>query len=163
MNFRNNKGYTGVDISVAMIIILIFIPTIFGIVYNLQKNRATTERKAISLSIATDVLEIAKSLNYDEIDLSDGALKAVLDTKYISSDYNSNIDISETGYTYAYYTYTGENNVHYRIQVGVLKYFPEYENNTNTEGLVKQVKAIVTYPIGNTTKSIDISTVLQNK
>ena len=33
MNLRNNKGYTGIDIAIAMIIILIFVPTIFGIVY----------------------------------------------------------------------------------------------------------------------------------
>ena len=163
MNLKNNKGYTGIDISVAMIIILIFVPTIFGIVYNLQKTRARTEREASAINIATDILEIAKSLNYEEINLSDGTFKTSLDSIYTSSNYNSNIDISEEDYTYVYYTYADdENNVHYRIQVGVLIYFPESETNPSTDGLIKQVKAIVTYPIGNTTKSINISTVLQN-
>ncbi len=163
IKLKGNKGYTGIDISIAIIIILIFVPTIFGIVYNLQKTRSRTEREAIAINIATDILEIAKSLNYDEINLSDGTLKTSLDSIYTSSNYNSNIDILEEDYTYAYYTYADdENNVHYRIQVGVLKYFPESETNPSTDGLVKQVKTIVTYPIGNTTKSINISTVLKN-
>lgn len=162
IKLKGNKGYTGIDISIAIIIILIFVPTIFGIVYNLQKTRSRTEREATAINIATDILEIAKSFDYRDIIVSGGTFIEALSDKYITSDENSDIDVLEDDYSYAYYTYTDENNVHYRIQVGVLKYFPESETNPSTDGLVKQVKAIVTYPIGNTTKSINISTVLQN-
>ncbi len=162
INLRNNKGYTGIDISIAMIIILIFIPTIFGIVYNMQKYRTRTEREASALNIATDILELAKSLDYSNINFEDtGVLKEILNTKYSQSEVNSSIDINEDGYVYDYYTTIGTNNEHYRIQIGILKYFPEnvVENN---DGFVKKVKVIVTYPIGNSTKSINISTVLKN-
>ena len=164
MNLRNNKGYTGIDISVAMIIILIFVPTIFGFVYNIQKTKARTERETNAVNIATDVLEVAKSLNYQDISFEDTSdFKNMINNKYTNTDNNSSIDISENGYTYEYFTTTGKNNEHYRIQVGILKYFPENEENTDTEGYVKQVKVIVTYPVGNTTKSINISTIIQNK
>ena len=165
MNLRNNKGYTGIDISVAMIIILIFIPTIFGIVYNMQKTRARTERHVVAVNIATDILEIVKSLNYENVDVSeDGELNNLLKKIYTLSSYNSNIDTQEENFSqYSYYTFVGTNNEHYRIQVGILKYFPEEEENIDSSGYVKQVKVIVTYPVGNTTKNINISTVVKNE
>ena len=43
--FKKNSGFAGIDISISMIIILIFIPTIFGIVYNIQKIKADVKRK----------------------------------------------------------------------------------------------------------------------
>lgn len=155
MNLRNNKGYTGIDISIAMIIILIFVPTIFGIVYNLQKSRIKTEREATAVGIAVDILEIAKALNYNDLNLLDGELKTVLDNKYEVSTQNSNTEND------AYYTFIKDNDNRYKIQVSVLKYTPE--NISNTDDFVKKVKVIVTYPIENTTNSIDISTVVQNK
>ena len=165
MNFKSNKGYTGIDISVAMIIILIFIPTTFGIVYSLQRTRARTEREATAINIATDILEIAKSLNYSDIVLSnsnDSAFKTRLESRYTSATFNGTLDALESNYDYAYYTYADVNNKHYRIQVGVLKYYPDGEENTEDIDFVKRVKVNVTYPVGNSTKSIDISTVLQN-
>lgn len=152
---RSNKGYTGIDISIAMIIILIFVPTIFGIVYNLQKSRIKTEREAAAVSIAVDILEIARSLNYNDLNLTEGEFKTILDNKYEVSSQNSNTEND------AYYTFIKDNDNRYKIQVSVLKYTPE--NISNTDDFVKQVKVIVTYPIENTTNSIDISTVIQNK
>lgn len=127
MNFRNNKGFTGIDISVSVIIILILIPTIFGIVYNMQKTRVKTERQAEAVDIATNVLETVKNTEYEEV----------------------------TGSTYSY---EGKNKVHYNVAIEVQK-MP----NENVEDLLKKVKVTVTYPIGNETKSIDISTLIQNK
>lgn len=152
---RSNKGYTGIDISIAMIIILIFVPTIFGIVYNLQKSRIKTEREATAVSIAVDILEIAKTLNYNDLNLIEGEFKSILDNKYEVSGQNSNTEND------AYYTFISDKDNRYKIQVSVLKYTPE--NISNTDDFVKQVKVIVTYPIENTTNSIDISTVIQNK
>ena len=152
---RSNKGYTGIDISIAMIIILIFVPTIFGIVYNLQKSRIKTEREATAVGIAVDILEIARSLNYNDLNLTEGEFKTILDNKYEVSSQNSNTEND------AYYTFIKDNDNRYKIQVSVLKYTPE--NISNTDDFVKQVKVIVTYPIENTTNSIDISTVIQNK
>lgn len=156
MNFKSNKGYTGIDISIAMIIILIFIPTIFGIVYNLQKARARTEREAIAINIATDVLEIAKSLNYSEVFISNenSEFKTLLNNKY-SNLQNSNNTVN--------CNYSDVNNIHYKIQVTVSNYYPADIEVQDQNDLVKQITAEVMYPVGNSTKSINISTVLQNK
>ena len=156
MNFKSNKGYTGIDISIAMIIILIFIPTIFGIVYNLQKARARTEREAVAINIATDVLEIAKSLNYSEVSISNenSEFKTLLNNKY-SNLQNSNNTVN--------CNYSDVNNIHYKIQVTVSNYYPADIEVQDQNDLVKQITAEVMYPVGNSTKSINISTVLQNK
>ena len=156
MNFKNNKGYTGIDISIAMIIILIFIPTIFGIVYNLQKTRARTERKAVAINIATDVLEIAKSLNYSEVFISNenSEFKTLLNNKYSSLEISNNT---------VNFNYSDVNNIHYKIQVTVSNYYPADIEVQDQNDLVKQITVEVMYPVGNSTKSINISTVLQNK
>lgn len=156
MNFKSNKGYTGIDISIAMIIILVFIPTIFGIVYNLQKIRSRTERETIAVNIATDVLEIAKSLNYSEVFISNenSEFKTILNNKY------SNLEISNNTVNC---NYSDVNNIHYKIQVTVSNYYPADIEVQDQNDLVKQITAEVMYPVGNSTKSINISTVLQNK
>lgn len=163
MNLKNNKGYTGVDISVAMIIILIFIPTIFAVVNNIQRINAKAERQANAVNIATDILEIAKSLNYDGVETvineSDPDNKKAfitrINSKYGTPTYEAiTSDNVEDDYEYVYYSYSGEKNIHYRIQIGLLKYETEPD-------LVKKIKVTVTYPVGKDTKNIDISTVLQ--
>ena len=156
MNFKSNKGYTGIDISIAMIIILVFIPTIFGIVYNLQKIRSRTERETIAVNIATDVLEIARSLNYSEVFISNenSEFKTLLNNKY-SNMQNSNNTVN--------CNYSDVNNIHYKIQVTVSNYYPADIEVQDQNDLVKQITAEVMYPVGNSTKSINISTVLQNK
>ena len=68
--FKKNSGFAGIDISISMIIILIFIPTIFGIVYNIQKINADVKRKSTAVNIATNVLEIVKSEAYSDITAS---------------------------------------------------------------------------------------------
>lgn len=149
MNFKNNKGYTGVDISIAMIFILILIPTIFGIVYNIQRTNSEVERKSEATAIATDILETAKSLEYSEITL-DGNKQFVLELNNKYTNVNPNYEYSKTGHK----------NVYYKIEIELENYYPQ--DATEIEDLVKKLKVKVTYPIGNITKSIDISTLIKN-
>ena len=149
MNLKNNNGYTGVDISIAMIFILILVPTIFGIIYSIQKTNAEVERKSEAISIATDILETAKSLEYSEVSLDEGKqLVLELNNKY--TNVNPNYEYSKTG----------NKNVYYKIEIEIENYYPQ--NTTEIEDLVKKLKVTVTYPIGNITKSIDISSLFKN-
>ena len=157
MNLRNNKGYTGIDISVAMIIILIFIPTIFGIVYNLQKVRAKSEREANSINVATDVLEIAKSIAYSDVTISENSeFIARLNNKY------SNLQILNDENKLVNCSYIDNNNIHYKIEVDVANQYPSEIDESEKMDYVKKLTVTVTYPVGNSTKSINISTVLKN-
>ena len=135
MNLKNNKGYTGVDISIAMIIIMIFIPTLFGISYSVQKTSSEVKRKSEAIAIATDIIESAKTVSYNSLDnLSAESYISSLETKY-------------------------SKNVSYDINIEVANYYPADVNEEDRVDQIKTVKVTVTYPIGNKTKSIDISTV----
>lgn len=151
--FKKNSGFAGIDISISMIIILIFIPTIFGIVYNIQKINSDVKRKSTAVNIATNVLEIVKSEAYSDITTSGNKLNTDIKKKYEASTYK-NTDKEETGYSYVYYKTIGENGEHYQIQLGIKNYYP---SDTDRQDYVKQVKVRVFYPYGDSVKDIDIS------
>lgn len=157
-NLRKNNGFAGIDISISMIIILIFIPTIFGIVYNIGKNNEEVTRKSTAVGIATNVLEIAKKESYENINTSGNGLVNDIIQKYETSTYTST-ETEEDGYSYVYFFTKGEKDEHYQIQVGVKNYYPDETQNLD---LIKQVKVRVFYPVGDKVKNIDIGMVVQN-
>ena len=157
-NLRKNNGFAGIDISISMIIILIFIPTIFGIVYNIGKINSNIKRKSSAVSLATEVLEVVKSEKYDDVVTTNGKLCNDLKAKYAESDYK-NEEKEEAGYSYKYFMSVGENSEHYQIQVGIKNYYP---NDTENLDLVKQVKVRVFYSIGSEIKNIDIGMEVKN-
>lgn len=142
MNFRKNNGFTGIDISIAVIIILIFLPTLFGILYNNRTNKLAVNMEAKSLNIAVDILEGAKTLEYSDIDISNENFKNMLnEKKYIQGE--------EEG-TYAY-----KNNYDITIEIE--------ENSEETDIQNKNITVIVNYKIKNKTKTIEISTYIYKK
>lgn len=155
MNLRKNNGFTGVDISIAMIIILIFIPTVFGITYNVQKNNKAVNRKSKSVSIATDILETAKTYSKTNIKIEENEdfANSMLEKNYEKVGENQITD-KETKIIYSYSGDTGDEE-HYKIEISLT--YPYDEENT----LVRKIKVTVEYPEGNLAKKIDISTVLQ--
>lgn len=155
---KKNNGFTGIDISVSVIIILIFIPTIFGIVYNIQKSNAGVARKTKAVEIATDILEIAKSEEYADVETENSKFVTDVNEKYNLSDY-TNTEKEEEGYNYIYYSAIGDNGEHYQIQIGIKNYYPSSDEN---EDLIKQIKVRVFYPYGNIIKNVDIGMVKQN-
>ena len=71
MNLRKNNGITTIDFSVAIMILLVTIPVMFGIAYNFLKDDNYAIREATAVRVATEVIEMAKSTNFDEITLND--------------------------------------------------------------------------------------------
>lgn len=67
MNLRKNKGFTGIDISIAIIIIVIFASVITTLLYNFEIQSKKVERKNQATSIIVDILEYAKGSNFNDI------------------------------------------------------------------------------------------------
>ena len=67
MNIRNSKGFTGIDISIALIVIVIFVSIIANILYNFEVQSKAVERKSQATSIMIDILEYAKNTNFDDV------------------------------------------------------------------------------------------------
>lgn len=150
MNLRSNKGFTGADILVSIVVLTIFIPTLFGMVYNVNKTNKYLTRESNAVKIATEILEIAKSIGVQAFDLEgSGSFNNLLET--------NNYVLQQTDGEEAEYLYEGVDEVHYKVTINLSYPFDE-END-----LVKQIKVNVEYPIANTTKSIEISTVLKSR
>ena len=47
MRIKNNKGFTGVDVAVSLVILLIFVSFIAALFYNLSNTTNRIERKSI--------------------------------------------------------------------------------------------------------------------
>lgn len=159
MKLKKNNGFAGIDITISMIIFLIFIPTVCGIFYNIQKNDNMVKRKGTAINIATNVLEIAKSEKYEDITLDEGKFTNDVSAKYAISNYQTT---EEEGYNYKYYSFIDENESHYQIQIGLKNCYPENIEEEKKEDLIKKIKVVVYYPVGNKEKNIDISMIIQN-
>ena len=153
MNLRKNGGFTGVDVSIAIIIILIFVPTIFGTVYNIQLSNNWVRRESEALNIATTILETAKSMEYSKVNLDDEDSEFVFKLR---QKYNRNSSVN-----YNEYYFNGQEDDMYKINVTVSNYYPDGTTQENKKDLIKKVKAEVTYPVGKNQKTLDMSTYLK--
>lgn len=183
MNLKNNKGYSGVDVSVAIIIIMLFIPTIFGMIYNINKSKSSVTREGYATNIATQILSMAKSVEYENIDkgftLEDEHQLNLLEqgleesekaktflkkikTAYSTADYNeATFGGEDENFKYRYFTTKGNNNEIYLIQVVVANYYPQ--NEENIIDLIKKVKVVVAYPVGSKIEKIDLYVPIENE
>ncbi len=143
MNLRKNNGFSGIDVTIAVVIILIIIPTAFGFVYNLSNYRAKVQRFGTSINLAVEVIEEAKGQAISVQDLDD--VESFINDKYSLSGNTAIIN---------------KNNTQYKLEV-TFENPTQYVKDDITTHLVKKVTAQVTYPIGKDTKEIEISRLLK--
>lgn len=147
--FKKNNGVTGIDLSLSVIIILIFIPTIFASVYVIQKTNNSINRKTTALNIATNVLEMAKSTDYEEIALSsESDFVNKITSKYTQKEASD----------YTTYYYNSEDDTYYKINLDVLNYYPE---GADEQDLIKKVTVQVIYMVENQEENVEISTYIE--
>lgn len=143
MNFRKNKGYVGIDASLGVLILLLIVPTLVGMIYNVNKTNDLVDRKTEAISIAVNTLESAKGMSSLENVNTENIGTAL---SQIYQDFNP------TDFTVT------KNDITYKIDIDIKDYS---ETNTTAEsGKVKTVTATVTFKSGNEQKSIDLSTVI---
>ena len=64
MRIKEEKGITGIDIAISVIIITIFIAMIANLIVNINLNSKDVERKTIATSYAVQEIEKIKALGY---------------------------------------------------------------------------------------------------
>lgn len=67
MNLRNNRGFTGVDISIALVIMVLLVGIITSLVYNFGITSKEINRKSEATYLAIQVIEGIKQMKYEEI------------------------------------------------------------------------------------------------
>ena len=70
---KNNKGITGVDITISIIILALFISLITSMFYNVTIIGKSINRKSDAVYIAVQVIEAVKQLGYSELPTGDNA------------------------------------------------------------------------------------------
>ncbi len=103
MKIKENKGFTGIDISVSIVIILITISIIATMMYNLYLSGAGIKRNVIATDYAINILETIEATDYEEVTFKNNEdeqlkLKKKLDeilkkeSKISNNIYNSNVN-----------------------------------------------------------------------
>lgn len=65
--FRSKKGFTGIDISISIIAIIIFTSTILSLMYNVKLQNLKLEYQLLANIYLTETLENIGIAKYDEI------------------------------------------------------------------------------------------------
>lgn len=66
MHIKEEKGATGIDIAISVILITIFIALIANLISNINLNSEDTKRKTIATSYAVQEIENIKAKGYLE-------------------------------------------------------------------------------------------------
>ena len=148
MNLKSNKGYLGVDISIAVIILLILVPTIMGIVFNINRTQNEEDIKAGALNLAVNTMEISKGIDMTEL-TPNKIIENLSQDLYSGQIENSAVNPIVVTTSKAVY----------KVGISVTDY--KDENPEATENIVKTVKATVTYKIRGEEKTIELSTVVR--
>ena len=147
MKLRNNKGYVMTDISIAVIILLILVPTIMGLVYNIGATKRATEAKAEAINIATNTIEAAKGLELETINA-----QSVLENIQ-TNIYKEKMTISENNGVIT------TNKSSYKVSVDVADYADSH--NEVQPNVVKTITAKVEFRLGGKTQEITLKTVIK--
>ncbi len=138
MKVKSENGITNIDITVSIILITLFVAIIATLMYNINSNSNSVERRSIATNYAINEIESLKAQNFDELEET--------------VEPNEFEDILEN-----------EKPTGYAKKVTIIDYANLEENkddDTIVPGLVKKVTVEISYKDGNTTQTIDLSTVI---
>lgn len=137
MNLRSEKGFTGIDIAVSVVIIFIFISIIAMLSYRINSTSKEIQLKSDAIYVAINEIEDAKSKGLEEFkgrSVADGNSVVV-----------ENVETEKQGY---YKTIT------------VLDYTDLDGNADKTKDIVKKVTVKITYMYKAKEQSVELSTLL---
>ena len=137
MNFRSEKGFTGIDIAVSVVIIFIFISIIAMLSYRINSTSKEIQLKSDAIYVAINEIENAKSKGLEEFEgrsVADGNSVVV-----------ENVETEKQGY---YKTIT------------VVDYTDLDGNADKTKDIVKKVTVKITYMYKAKEQSVELSTLL---
>lgn len=137
INFRKNEnGFTGVDIAMAVLIITVFMTVIGSMYINLYVSNAKILREEKAIGYATAILEKVDEKYYDEVNDNNFAVVNQADGKKSVCDV-----VMEKGYN---------------PQVQIVVYQP---NGDNEQDFVKTIQVTIQYTIGKKTEQVNLQTI----
>lgn len=135
MRIKSEKGITGIDITVSIILITLFVSLIATLMYTTNKNASTMERRTEATNYAITEIEKLKAQTFS--DLQD------------TNETNDFTNIME-----------GTNPTGYAKKITIIDYANLPGKTDAVSGLVKQVTVEIAYKDGDTTQTVELSTVI---
>lgn len=145
---KNQKGYTGVDIAISVVVITIFIALIGTLVFNFNSSSDEMKYKSKALDYAINEIERIKTLDINDQDI----INSEIATSNGTAVENEIIDENDKGTGY-----------YEKIDVVDAKDImsdSDLNGREGIEGLVKKVTVTVSYKFRNQTKSVELSTII---
>ena len=138
---RNNKGFTGVDIAVSVVIFTIFVTVITSMFYNLSVTENRIQRKTEATNLAIKVIETMKVIEFDK--LTEGMTindinNLITDKIEVPNGYNVTVGVDNSTYP----------DVIKIISVQIDYKLGKQDETINIETLVKkytQIEITITY------------------
>lgn len=139
MNIKSEKGITGIDITLSVILIAIFISILITLSYNIQNNTKQANRNAQALNYAIETIEKVKSLNFSDLPAVGTNKITGLDDGYIKNN-------------------QGEDTPYYRTIT--VEDYTELEGKSDEKAeILKRVTVEISYKYQNKDKTITLSTI----
>ncbi len=136
MKIKSEKGITGIDITVSILVITIFISLIGVLIFNIDSQSKSIERRTEAAYQAVNLIEELKGMTIEELEaLSEDEKNGYID----GTSYTKQIEIVD------YKDLTEENQNDDTIQSGILKKVTVtvlYKDGADTEEI--SLSAIVT-------------------
>lgn len=148
MIVKNEKGITNIDLTVSIILITIFIALIATIMYTINANFNSIERRTEATNYAINEIESLKAKNFEDL----------LDTPTDGTNDFVNIIVKEGEGNTANEKATG-----FSKKITIIDYsnLPEnQDDDTILSGLVKKVTVEIAYKDKNRIETVELSTVI---
>lgn len=145
---KNQKGYTGVDIAISVVVITIFIALIGTLVFNFNSNSNEIEYRSKALDYAINEIERLKALDINDQEI----INSETATSKGTAAENEILDENNKGTGY-----------YEKIEVVDAKDImsdSDLGGRVGVSGLVKKVTVTVSYQFRNQTKSVELSTIV---
>lgn len=138
MSIKEEKGLTGVDIAISLIIMTMFIAMIANLIAKTNLISQNAQKKSIATSYAIQEIEKIKAQGYVE----------TYDSKGITSE-----ETLKEEDIYNNSEFTG-----YHKETSIKDYVYIINDNTKQKDIVKEITVEISYKLGKEEKSIKIST-----
>lgn len=141
MKANSEKGIAYIDITISIIIITLFVTLIASLIYAIHKNSISLQRRAEATNYAINEIESLKAQDFESLQ----NIGKANEFQYITN---------------------GNQPTEYSKKITVTDYADLLENQDNHTilfGLVKKVTVEIAYREGDTTQTVELSTVITKK
>lgn len=144
MDIRSQKGYTGIDIAISVIVITIFISLIAVLIYRFNSSSNEVQLKSKATEIAIDEIEKVKAAGFKAYEEMDQTTK---EDKEGNSLVNQSVE-EEHGF--------------YKT-ISVEDYTDTENNEDKISNLVKRVTVTISYMVKGQEQQVSLSTILSKE